>query len=418
MNNISLSEMIPTEVLQTIQDAFSEYSGLAAMIADANGVPVTKQSNFTDFCKLTRASKCGSENCQKCGREGAKRTLTTGKPAVYQCHTGMVDFAAPILMDGEYIGHFAGGQTRVEELDEEFIRAKAREYDIDEETYLEAARRNNVTDWEWVEKSAKFLSHIAGALSQIAYERIQVLHEKKIIEKTADTQLNFMRQYADGANKGIQEFIDYLSKIANGEISDIGQIDRNYLGDMSGELQSRITSINNSVVQTEVGMGSVTLNEDRYDVRMLLDRKITELAAVGELQGCTLHFEVSDDIPQYLVGDSAKMAELIDNVVVATFKNEKPKNIWGTISSEKSGYGVDLVVRLVDDGDGLSEAKQSDLVGYIRSRTGREVISERLDIAEITEIGHLLNLMSGSVDIKRGEQSGLDIVFRIPQFGV
>ena len=45
-----LTDLIDVETLQSIQDAFSNLVGIAAMTTDASGKPVTKGSNFSEFC--------------------------------------------------------------------------------------------------------------------------------------------------------------------------------------------------------------------------------------------------------------------------------------------------------------------------------------------------------------------------------
>ena len=50
--DITLTDLFDVDMLQRMQDAFSNMTGLAAVITDANGVAVTKGSNFTDFCAL------------------------------------------------------------------------------------------------------------------------------------------------------------------------------------------------------------------------------------------------------------------------------------------------------------------------------------------------------------------------------
>ena len=55
MAEFSLTDLIDVSVLQQIQDGFSQYTGMAALTTDADGVPVTKGSGFTAFCMdLTR----------------------------------------------------------------------------------------------------------------------------------------------------------------------------------------------------------------------------------------------------------------------------------------------------------------------------------------------------------------------------
>ena len=50
-NELHLTDLIDVEMLQRIQDAFSDMTGIASVTTDADGVAVTKGSHFLDFCK-------------------------------------------------------------------------------------------------------------------------------------------------------------------------------------------------------------------------------------------------------------------------------------------------------------------------------------------------------------------------------
>ena len=98
LSSILLKDIIPTDILQEIQDAFSEFTGMAAIITDTKGIPITKGSGFTKYCmEMTRKSKEGARKCEACDRQGAFYTMQSGKAAVYSCHAGLTDYASPIL---------------------------------------------------------------------------------------------------------------------------------------------------------------------------------------------------------------------------------------------------------------------------------------------------------------------------------
>ena len=110
MSYVRLTELISPSVLQEIQDGFANVTGMAALTTDADGVPVTQGSNFTDFCmKYTRCSAKGCKRCEECDRMGGEKTRETGLAQAYVCHAGLMDFAAPIMLNGEFIGSFIGG---------------------------------------------------------------------------------------------------------------------------------------------------------------------------------------------------------------------------------------------------------------------------------------------------------------------
>ena len=75
---ITLTDLFDVDMLQRIQDAFSNMTGLAAIITDANGIPVTKGANFTTYCTSTRNTLIGSLRCQQCDKCGAELALKVG----------------------------------------------------------------------------------------------------------------------------------------------------------------------------------------------------------------------------------------------------------------------------------------------------------------------------------------------------
>ena len=141
-DHLYLTELIDVETLQRVQDAFSDMTGMAALTTDADGVAVTNGSNFTDFCmKYTRATKIGAFRCGLCDKRGAEIALAAGHSCTYDCHAGLVDFAAPIMVDGRMVGSFIGGQVLTEPPDLERYRANAQRMGIDPDAYVEAVKK-------------------------------------------------------------------------------------------------------------------------------------------------------------------------------------------------------------------------------------------------------------------------------------
>lgn len=108
-----LVELINVDMLQKVQDNFSRAVGVAMVIVDPDGVPFTKPSDFTTFCQAVRAHPEWRERCFHCDAVGGQRALSRGEPSIYKCHCGLVDFAAPILMRGDYLGAVICGQVKL-----------------------------------------------------------------------------------------------------------------------------------------------------------------------------------------------------------------------------------------------------------------------------------------------------------------
>lgn len=179
LNNITLLDVIDRRTLQSLQDAFAAATGMAAIATDENG-PVTEGSNFTDFCmKLTRESRVGAERCNRCDLRGGEEASRTGKPSVYYCTSGLMDFAAPVIVNGRHIGSLIGGQVLPEEPDEEKFRKIAGEIGVDPDQYIAALRKVKVVPKKQIEAAADLLWQMANALSEVGYQRLVALESQK-----------------------------------------------------------------------------------------------------------------------------------------------------------------------------------------------------------------------------------------------
>ncbi len=192
---LALTDLISVETLQKIQDAFSDMSGMAALTTDKNGIPVTRGSNFTDFCmKHTRKSSLGGKRCSECDRIGAEVALEKGNSCAYECHAGLVDFSAPIMANGEMLGCFIGGQVLPKKPDREKVRKIAGELGIDPDRYEEAAAKVHVVDKERIDKAAKSLYTIANVLSDMAYHKYMMDVGNDMLREK-NMELDFLANY-------------------------------------------------------------------------------------------------------------------------------------------------------------------------------------------------------------------------------
>jgi len=201
---LNLSELVDVKFLQDFQDIFARTTNVASIMVDDNG-PITKPSNFTDFCiKHTRGSSLGYKRCNECDIECGKIAARTGEPAIYTCHSGLTDFAVPIIVKGEHIGSILGGQVLTAPPDEEHYRRIARELGIDEEEYINALRKIKIVPLESVKAAADLLFFVATTISDISLKNIE-LSEKNERE-------NFDRRITEAirSSTDIEEFLSFI----------------------------------------------------------------------------------------------------------------------------------------------------------------------------------------------------------------
>lgn len=268
MQEILLTDLIDVHVLQRIQNGFSRFTGMASLTTDANGNPVTEGSGFTDFCmKLTRTTEKGLARCMECDKKSGLMALEQGRSVVYNCHAGLVDYAAPIMVEGRYLGSFLGGQVRTTPVVEEDVRRTARELGIDEEAYLEAVNRTNLVTYEQVEQAAEFLSEIAAVLSEMAYKSFVALQQSQRLERAARSHNDFIVDMNANMRQRVQEWIDMAQDMQDEEDSVKSAEILEHLMQKGREFMD---TIDDTVEYSKITSGEIELNEKEYNIRDLM----------------------------------------------------------------------------------------------------------------------------------------------------
>lgn len=169
---MTIADLIDLNFLQNFQDAFAKALGISCVMIDQEGRHVTKPSRFTDFCMTyTRGCSAGMARCVRSDLQGAKESQETGKPAIYTCENGLIDFATPILLEGVQIGAILGGQVLSEMPEPEKYISIAKEIGVDPTTYLQALQKVPIVPKETIIDAANLLSLIATQISKMGYQK-------------------------------------------------------------------------------------------------------------------------------------------------------------------------------------------------------------------------------------------------------
>lgn len=173
LDNIKLTDVLDIGILQKFQDNFAESMDIASVTVDIHGEPVTRPSSYTRFCsEYTHSTSVGDNRCAESHKRGGEEAARTGRPYIYKCHAGLIDFAAPIMVNGVLIGTILGGQILYNEPEDEPFRRTAREIGVNEDGYVDAVHKVKITTEKNIKAAAEVLFIVANALSQIGYQQM------------------------------------------------------------------------------------------------------------------------------------------------------------------------------------------------------------------------------------------------------
>lgn len=412
--DIKLTDLFDVDMLQRIQDAFSKMTGFASIITDAQGKPVTKGSNFTDFCRLyTRNSPIGCMKCEQCDKHGAEIALKVGASVTYYCHAGLLDFAAPIMAGDNMIGCFVGGQVLTEPPDITKIMQVAAEIDVELINYLQSVLKVRVVDKQVVENAAFFLYTLTDILSSIAYHKYE-MHQANIeIEKVANMKSDFLANMSHEIRTPMNAVIG-MAEMALRE--DLAPAAKEYISQIKSSGKTLLTIINDILDFSKIESGKMDINEVEYEPLSLLNDLSNIINTRIQSDDVTFILNLNPELPKTLYGDNIRIKQIITNIcnnaVKFTQKGEVVLKVdFKTIDKKH----IDLLISVEDTGIGI---KKQDMHKLFQSF--QQVDSKRNRNIEGTGLGlaiskQLLTLMNGDINAESEYGKGSTFYFHLPQ---
>lgn len=176
---IQLLDLVSREKLERILRVFTEATGVASIMANVEGHPVTRPHNFTPFClDFCRSTEKGRGKCHESDRHGGLESARSRKPYIYTClNGGLIDCAAPVIVEGYHLATILAGQVCEEPIAEEAALERARAIGItDLEGYLGALAKVPLMTRERLLAMVNLMSEITQTISELALQKY-LLHK-------------------------------------------------------------------------------------------------------------------------------------------------------------------------------------------------------------------------------------------------
>lgn len=411
---LTVTDLIDVKILQDIQDSFSNMTGMAALTTDRNGVPVTKGSNFRDFCmKYTRQSEIGRPRCENCDRIGAEISQKSGKSVSYRCHAGLIDFAAPIIANDEMVGCFICGQILNKPPNIKTVRETAKELGIDPDKYAEAIKRIPIVNQERIENAANFLQVTTSALSASAFKGYQLHKNNLEIEKVSKLKSDFLANMSHEIRTPMNAVIG-LTDLALRE--DMPQAVREYLFQIKAAGKNLLVVINDILDFSKIESGKMDIVEVQYRALSII-QDLTSIvnSRLGD-KDVEFTIDVSPNMPQMLYGDNTRIHQVALNLLTNAIKFTEHGEIHLKVDCEQRDKDTVIMKAAISDtGIGIKEKDKKRLFVSFQ-----QVDSKRNRNIEGTGLGlpickNLLDLMGGSISFESEYGKGSTFYIEIPQ---
>ncbi len=233
---IQMEDLFNLGELQKIQDAFAAATGVASMITDPQGTPITRPSNFCDLCQdIIRKTEKGLANCQH--SDALLGKINLDGPNIQLCLSGgLWDGGAAIMVGEHHVANWLIGQVLDESCDMDRMAAYGAEIGADPEAYRLALARVTRMSREQFANVCRALYLIAGQLSNMAIQNVQqarYISERKLAEESLRNAKEYTENLIQGAN------VIIVGLDTHGNITLLNRVAEEISGYSLGELKGR-----------------------------------------------------------------------------------------------------------------------------------------------------------------------------------
>lgn len=410
----NLTDLIDLNTLQRIQDSFSNITGISAITTDNRGVILTKSSGFPNFCmKCTRVSELGSLRCERCSKLGINMAMKEGRSVVYTCHAGLMNFAAPIVVQSDLVGCIIAGQVSTKPLDLDNIREYAIEIGIDPDEYVREAKKIKIVTNKEIDTAAEFLYTQTDIISNITYSRYLVFQANEELGKTVHMRSNFLANMSHEIRTPMNAVIGMAEMALREELPTSA---RGYISQIKSTGKTLLKIINDILDFSKIESGRMDIIMEEYEpMSMLYDIASIIMTRLKD-KNVEFIFDIPADLPCRLYGDSIRIKQVILNIANNAAKfTLKGKIILRLEYSWTSKQEIEMRVSVEDTGIGIKSEdidKLFESFFQLDSKRNRNVEGTGLGLA-ISQ--RLLSLMNGNISVQSEYGKGSRFLVAIPQ---
>lgn len=189
--NLQLQSLIGKEKLESILEAFTKATGIASIITNVDGTPITDPHNFTPLCSnYCRKTDEGRRRCQMSDEYGGRESARSLRYVIYPClNAGLLDSAAPIIVGGYHVANTLCGQVLSAPIDLEAAVKRAKAIGVqDIEGYLEELSRIPIVKQERFRAIVRLMHVVTTTISELAYQkRLLYRRSRRYLEKLVNS---------------------------------------------------------------------------------------------------------------------------------------------------------------------------------------------------------------------------------------
>ncbi len=259
-----------------------------------------------------------------------------------------------------------------------------------------------------------------------------VLWFSEIARRRAEASLVETKEKAESANRAKGQFLANMSHEFRTPLNGIIGLtelmlnrqqdpeQRHQMEMVRNSANTILTLVNDILDFAKVEENKLELIQEKFHVRMTISEILEILRVQAEQKGLSLSWKVSEELPEYIIGDAKRFSQVITNLAANAIKFTEQGSVSVTVEQgQVLGDDLEVLVKVKDTGIGILPERQDAIFAAFTQADGsttRQFGGSGLGLAISNR---LIGLMGGAICVDsepgRGSEFTFTAWFKIPR---
>ncbi len=195
---------------------------------------------------------------------------------------------------------------------------------------------------------------------------------------------------------GVIGMIDLLFK--NTELNDL---QKEYVTTIQQSSHNLLEILNQILDLSKIEAGKFKLIAKNFNLKETIEQNINLFLATSKAKGIEIINEYSEELPEYIIGDSNRLTQIISNLIGNAIKFTQEGNIIVKVSKQsQKDTKLTLKIEVIDSGIGISKKDQEDLFSRFSQFHDETILAGKGSGLGLTISKKLVHLMDGKLGVK------------------